>query len=340
MAESVGQIKMAEDFGASAAPGTGGYGEVQSRLLAIQALCNKGGEEDPQQALRYARADLAPFFSSTKYTKAQMAQAGKDLGAFLADIQQTLGPIYEHAQVALDQFPKVNEPHEPPSTPALLGHGGSYLGHGDAIDGYLGGLWGPHHGIELRAPARGRVELYTFPTPLDAFTTGADDPSYVQRHNDLFRGWSCMLPHDPQAADVGTLAQTMYVMVYWPDQPLVVDGVTLRWLGGGHCQGASVRPGIVEKGDLLCRTWNSGIDFEARGILARAAHVHAICGRTTTLSPNGDVSGWLALRAFGYDRAGMWEHGVPGPDQYMGGGYIAGRPKSDWAGRPIPPIPA
>lgn len=222
------------------------------------------------------------------------------------------------------------------------GFAGSYAGHDPAVDAYLGGPWGPHHGIILPAPAAGRVELYLFGTPLPALS---NDVEHARRYQELFTGWTCMISPSPDQR-VAASQQQMAVFVFWPDSPVVVDGQALQWIGGGHVDAASVRQGRVQPGDPMARTSNSGINFERAGYAeARAAHWHVICGRTRTLSPNGDTSGYYAIRALGFPAPTRGPR--PGPTDYerLGGNgkalYCAGRLRSDFdqAGQPIPPPP-
>jgi hypothetical protein len=233
------------------------------------------------------------------------------------------------------------EPPPPPPAP-VVGLAGSYAGHDPAIDAYLGGPWGPHHGIALQAPAPGRVELYQFGTPLPVLPA---DPVYARNHADLFRGWVC-IASPPYQTGVGAGQQQMAVFVWWPDTPYVVAGVPLLWIGGAHVDPTSVRQGHVNTGDTMALTSNSGINFERAGYAeARAAHWHAICGRSRQLSPNGDVSGALAIQALGFPAPVLGPK--PGPTQYEQRGadgkclYCAGRLRSDFlaAGKPIPPMP-
>jgi hypothetical protein len=130
----------------------------------------------------------------------------------------------------------------------------------------------------------------------------------------------------------------MYVMVYWPDAPLQApDGTLVQGLGGGHVR-EEVAVGRVDTGDTLAITSDSGIRFERQGIVARAAHCHLIGGRTRTLSPNGDIDAFLlapllhwALRNVGT---------VPGPTDYLSGGFVAGKARQLWTGRQLPAVPA
>lgn len=227
----------------------------------------------------------------------------------------------------------------------------SYAGHDPARDCYLGTSpdqkeWGRHDGLPLLAPAPGRVELYSFPTPLNLPQgwSVASRAEYQQNHDDLWGdGWVCMAP--PPTARVGSgsghliAAQVMYVPVYWPDSPIrLANGQLLRAAWFGHSrQDAAV--GRVDTGGRICTSWDSGVRFENNGIAARAAHVH-VCGTVTgTLSPNGDVDGLLVAQALGWQME--WRgNGGPGPDQYMSGQWIAGKPRNQWGGHAIPPVPS
>lgn len=247
----------------------------------------------------------------------------------------------EAADYALDVALAGQAPPTPTPSPTP-GFAGSYTGHDPAVDAYLGGLWGPHSGIALKAPAPGRVELYLFGTPLPALS---NDAEHARRYAELFTGWTCMASF----AGTPTLAagqQQMAVFVWWPDTPYAVAGLGLRWIGGAHVDASSVRQGRVNTGDTMALTSNSGINFERAGYAeARAAHWHAICGRTGTLSPNGDISGYYAIKALGFPDPARGPR--PGPNDYEQLGpsgrclYCAGRLRSDFdqAGQPIPPPP-
>ena len=236
---------------------------------------------------------------------------------------------------------------QPQPTEQVLAFAVSYSGHDPARDVYPGlspdqKEWGPHHGLDILAPAPGRVELYTFPTPLNfAQRAAARGSDYARHHDELFgAGWLCMAPVDAETVAAPLIGQqTMYVPVYWPD-------ATIRLANGQYCRAAwfghsrqDAAVGRVDTGDRICTSWNSGINFEANGITARAAHVH-VCGTATgTLSPNGDVDGLLVAQALGWQVE--WRGNVgPGPNDYMGGGWIAGKRRSAWTGRALPPQPS
>lgn len=322
-----GIIVLQDDFGVAATPP-----QTETDLAGITKRAN-----DIRASVRYVQ-ERRPTSSMTK-------------AAILERIRQVwdedLGPFDDQAREIAELANSPKAPPEPLPSPLVVGHAGSYGGHDPAVDAYLGGEWGPHHGIWCVAPVDGTVELYQFPTPLDVYE--ALDAAAQQAHRELFHGWVCCVPelggdlgHATAGADSWwvtsvTPAQTMYVPVFRPAAPLSVDGVRLAWLGTGHVDGAQVTTGRVAQGTRLWRTWDSGVRFEDRNIVARAAHGHFICGTSAQLSPNGDAPGWLAIQAFGFPSPRR--HGVPGPQDYMGGGYIAGRPRADWAGREIPPIP-
>jgi hypothetical protein len=243
----------------------------------------------------------------------------------------TLGPTRDY----MAQIRALLPPDAPPAPVQVVGHAGSYSGHDPAVDLYPNGEWGPHDRIPLVVPKAGRIERYTFGTPLPALA--ATDPEYAERHRQLFEGWICIAREAHGERFAGTLQQ-MDVLVYWPDGGLDIDGVHLAAVGVGHVLGSSIPVGRVTAGTTAALTYDSGIRFERQGIAARAAHGHFIAFRSGVLSPNGDAPGWLAIKAFGFPAPRR--HGVPGPTDYLGGGFVAGRPKSDWAGRAIPPIPA
>lgn len=249
--------------------------------------------------------------------------------------------------VELAADPQPQPPPDPTPEPTVYqGFAVSYSGHDPARDCYLGltpeqGEWGPHHGLDILAPAPGRVELYTFPTPLTLAEMGVMfDPEYARHHDELFgAGWLCMAPGDIHRLGGAVGQQTMYVPVYWPETPLRLrNGQLLRAAWFGHSR-QDVAVGHVDTGGRICTSWDSGVRFEANGITARAAHVH-VCGTTTgTLSMNGDVDGLLVAQAFGWHVE--WRGNVgPGPTDYLGGGWVAGKRRSAWGGHAIPPVPA
>lgn len=218
----------------------------------------------------------------------------------------------------------------------LLGAGGTYPGHGLARDCYLGSTddevqWGPHHNWELRAPAAGTVTLYRFTTPLKTLNATSDE--YQKAYRALFRKWVCISPWP-----AGGRPQIMNVVVFVPDAPLPSPGgPPLRALWFGHVRD-DVRTGRVARGDLFALSGASGIQFEKVGIAkARAAHVHTCASATGALSPNGDVDGFVAAKAMGWDVVNVGT--VPGPNEYLSGYFCAGRLLRDfqWAHKPIPP---
>jgi hypothetical protein len=252
----------------------------------------------------------------------------------------------EAADFALDatlagQAPPTPEP-APPQIAAVIG---TYSGHGLAKDSYAGLTpeqvsWGPHHGLPIIAPADGRVEVYTFGTPLSLVPL---NPQYAAQHQALFDGWTCKAPEQRIAwpgDNVATLfgAQTMYVAVFWPAAPLTIEGQRVGHLHYGHVRG-DVRTGAIARGEQFATSWDSGIRFEPGVPHARAAHTHCCAGAGTTLSPNGDLPGRLAAVAQGWTVTDIGT--IPGPQDYQGGRYTAGRLTSDFtsAGRPIPPMP-
>jgi hypothetical protein len=266
-------------------------------------------------------------------------------------VQSELGSIWDYQQQidglvgALPLAPPGPTP-EPLPPGRYLGFGVTYPAHGEALDAYLGRTdeereWGPHHGLELFAPAAGRVEAYQFPTPLQA--RRAADPAYARRYDELFgAGWVCVAP--PAAVRSGRDglligSQVMYVAVLWLDVPLLLrNGRSLRALWLSHVRG-DIATGRVAAGARICTSWDSGIRFENNGIAARGAHVH-VCGTATgTLSMNGDVPGLYVAEALGWQVEYRGADG-PGPDQYMTGRWVGGKPQAAWRGRALPPIPA
>lgn len=264
---------------------------------------------------------------------------------------QLIGPIVDEANIGeniahtlLDQ----PEPAPPPANTHLGGYGGTYAGHGFARDCYLGrnadeALWGPHHGLELLAPCPGRVEAYSFQTPLNT-PRDALNAEYYRRRDDLLRDWVCIAPQaalDATASEDEIKAfisvQNMFIAVFWPDTPLQArNGQMVHAIWGGHCK-SDIPVGRVETGQRFLTIWDSGVRFENNGIVARAAHVH-LCGSATgTLSPNGDIDGFLIAELLGLYVQDVGT--VPGPNDYMTGGFIARLPRSQWTGHTIPPIP-
>lgn len=219
----------------------------------------------------------------------------------------------------------------------------TYAGHDPARDCYLGTSpdqkeWGRHDGLPILAPAPGRVELYQFATPLSAPSHA--DPEYARHHAELFgAGWVCIAPPPVRLGGPLVGSQTMFVAVYWPDAPLPLsNGQMLKAAWFGHCKG-DIPAGRVDTGGRICTSYDSGIRFETNGITARAAHVHTCGSATGTLSMNGDVDGLLVAQALGW-QVEYRGAGGPGPNDYMTGGFIAGKPRAQWAGHPIPPVPS
>jgi hypothetical protein len=267
------------------------------------------------------------------------------------------GPIDDEANLGLAISHLLLDTPEPPSPPEppppvnthLVAFAGTYPNHGWARDCYIGQddnqkLWGPHHGIELLAPCPGRVEAYSFQTPLNLPAEGFG-AEYARRRDDLFENWVCIapLPYTGDAVSEEEIArffelQNMFVSVFWPDTPLVArDGRLVHALWGGHCK-SDIPVGRVDTGQRFLTSWDTGIRFERNGVTARAAHVH-LCGSTTgALSPNGDIDGFLIAELLGLDVQDIGT--VPGPDDYMTGQFIAGRHLTDWKGHEIPAIPA
>lgn len=239
-------------------------------------------------------------------------------------------------------------PGEGPAAP-ILAVIGTYSGHGQAADSYAGRTpeetaWGPHHGIPLVAPADGRIEVFSFGTPLSVL---AADPDYADRYHALFGGWTCMAP--PPVLPERTFTpgeplpmieplQTMFVAVFWPSASLTIEGQRVGHLHYGHVR-ADIKAGAVRQGEPFATAWDSGIRWEPR-LNTRAAHTHCVAGSGTALSPNGDLPGRLAAVAQGWD---VTDGGtLPGPQDYETGRYCAGRLLSDFtrAGKSLPPMPS
>jgi len=288
-------------------------------------------------------------------------QAGREMDAAMAlldaaryDLRDTdpdaawtyVGEASRIMGVARDRLPKVPPAPDPPSpgpepppVPVLSGVYGTYSGHGLAQDLYGGTTdeqvqWGPHHGLPLVAPVDGRVELYQIGTPLSAQTgLAAFDPVYRVNWHALSDEWVCRVP--PHLG-----AQVMYVAVFWPTGPLWLNGTRCGHLHYGHVR-SNVTTGSVAAGQPFATTWDSGIRFENAGITnARAAHTHCCAGAGTTLSPNGDLDGRLAVLAQGWSVTDL--RSIPGPSDYQSGAYCAGRRLTDFTsgGHPIPPLPS
>lgn len=320
-----GLVRMAPDFGTSDGGGT----------MTLEELCAQGiGLIEEAQRERVALLDGTGNWEA-------------DRDAYRALVVQTfdhrIGPI-RNVLEAIQALPKaepgpVTPPAPAPTFPAN-GFARTYSTHGQAWDFYPNGPNGPHHDWWAVAPAPGRVELYTFPTPLDVLQTmSVEDTAQVRA---LFDGWVCGIPPDPAmpvALGITPLVdplQTMAVPVYWPDQPIVVQGQRLVWIGQGHSRGDTVRQGRVATGDRMWQFSDSGVHFEARGIPGRCAHGHMICGVSTTLSPNGDIPGGYAILALGMPLPQLTS-GAYGPDDYLAGRVQAGQVPSYWQAHPLPP---
>lgn len=255
-----------------------------------------------------------------------VTQAGADW------FDHEMGPGRDLLAQIIDLAGKVDG-GEPPAPQVGCVHG-TYSGHGQARDAYAGLTeeqvqWGPHHNIPLRAPVNGRVERYAIGTPLvDARMQFAHSPLYVENLFALSEGVVCAIPE-----------QVMYVAVFWPNAPLVIDGQRIGHLHYGHVH-ENIRVGTVAQGDEFAWAWDTGIRFEPGVPKARATHTHCCAGAGTTLSPNGDLPGVLAVKAQGWAATDIGT--VPGPTDYMGGRYTAGRLTTDFtkAGKPIPPMPS
>ena len=178
--------------------------------------------------------------------------------------------------------------------------------------------------------------MYTFGTPLNM--AQAMDERYQAQHRALFEGWGCRVPLTRVASDFYS-GQTMYVAVFWPSAPLTIEGQHVGHLHYGHVR-SDVRSGPVRTGEQFATSWDSGIHFEPGVPNARAAHTHCCAGAGTTLSPNGDLPGRLAAVAQGWAVVDVGT--VPGPSDYQGGAYCAGRRLADFTsgGHPLPPMPS
>jgi hypothetical protein len=272
--------------------------------------------------------------------------SAKVKAARLLDADWPAGSL-EDADAALDAalagVPPIPVP-VPPTTP-YQGFAVSYAQHDPARDVYLGLTpdqkeWGPHDGLPILAPAPGAVQLYQFPTPLSHPVMA--DPEYARRHDELFgKGMVCMAPPVPPLNARGQLvgSQVMYFALFLPTTPIrLSNGQQCKAMWFGHVR-SDIAVGRVNAGDRICTSYDSGIRFENNGIQARAAHVHCCGSATGTLSMNGDVDGLLVAQALGWQVE--WRGtGGPGPNDYMGGGWIAGKRQSQWGGHPIPPVPS
>ncbi len=275
----------------------------------------------------------------------------QDAGWSDAETQSALGSIKDYMnQIGalvheLGADPTPAPPPDPTPVSHYQGFAISYSGHDPARDVYLGTgpdqkEWGRHDGLPILAPAPGRVERYQFGTPLNA--PRMVDPEYAQHHQELFgAGWVCMAPASALTLTGDPLygSQTMQVAVFWPDTPIrLSNGQQAHAFWFGHCK-PDVPVGRVDVGGRICTSWDSGVRFENNGIQARAAHVHCCGSATGTLSMNGDVDGLLVAQALGWQVE--WRGaGGPGPNDYMSGQWIAGKPRSQWGGHPIPPVPS
>lgn len=305
-----GLVRMAPDFGAGDGGGT----------VTIDELCDQG----------ISLIEQAQDNRVTMLDGVGNWEADRDsYRALTVDtFDHRIGPI-RNVLEAIKALPKTGEPTpEPMRIGAVIG---TYSGHGLAKDAYAGLTteqvhWGPHHGLPIVAPADGRVELYQIGTPLGMVT--AQGQEYTANHMALFAEWVCLA--DP--------LQTMAVAVWWPAAPFTVEGQRIGHLHYGHVRG-DVRTGAIAKGEQFAQSWDSGIRFEPGVPKARAAHTHCCAGAGTTLSPNGDLPGRLAAVAQGWTVTDIGT--VPGPTDYQGGRYTAGRLTSDFtqAGKPIPPMP-
>ncbi len=266
----------------------------------------------------------------------------QDAGWSDAETQSALGSIKDYMnQIGalvheLDADPTPAPPPDPTPPAAITGVAVTYAGHNPARDCYLGYTaeqvaWGVHWGIPFIAPADGVVSIYTFPTPISAMM--AADPVYAANHAALFGGdFICGM----MAEQLLTTGQTMYFVLFVPHAPLA--GLKAMWFG--HARG-NAKTGAVKQGEWFGESADSGIRFETAGVpTARASHVHLCASATGALTMNGDVDGLRAAAAMGWQVEFIGSNG-PGPSQYQGGAYTAGRLHADFtkAGKPIPPMP-
>lgn len=305
-----GLIRLQSDFGGGAAP------VPPAPPLPPDDLAQARAELDQVIALqddaRYVNRDADPGFAWTE-----------------------IGEASRIAAIVRDRLaPKVPSPLPPlPPSTGLQGVYGTYSGHGLAVDLYGGRTeeqtaWGPHHGLPLVAPVDGRVELYQFGTPL-AVGGGDWGRAYRANWHALADGWVCRA--DP--------LQVMFVAVFWPSAPLVIEGRRVGHLHYGHVN-PIVATGAIKQGQQFTTVWDSGIRFEPGVPHARAAHTHCCAGGGAQLSPNGDLPGRLAVVAQGWAVRDI--ETVPGPSDYQSGQFCAGRRLSDFTqgGHPIPPMPS
>lgn len=145
----VGRVRMKDDFGGGGeVPGPDpALEEVRNRLDAIQAECDR---DDLRHTV------ITP--PTTRMTKAELTKLCKDNIAFAADIQSGLGTIYEHAQVALGNLPKV-DPGPPPGPDPdaedwslLLSEAAGLVGKEKWLPGSKGSDLFVKRGTPVRAP--------------------------------------------------------------------------------------------------------------------------------------------------------------------------------------------
>jgi hypothetical protein len=254
----------------------------------------------------------------------------------------------EAADFALDatlagQAPPTPEP-APPQIAAVIG---TYSGHGLAKDAYAGLTpeqvsWGPHHGLPIVAPADGRVELYTFGTPLSlVHSTGrvCGPASGALRRLDV------------QAPTVVRAARRLAGRqrrrssaprrCTWPcsgrRRRFTIEGQRVGHLHYGHVRG-DVRTGAIARGEQFATSWDRASVSSRRAARARRAYP-LLRGGGDYAQPQWRPAGTARRRRAGLDRH-RHRHDA-GPQDYQGGRYTAGRLTSDFtsAGRPIPPMP-
>ena len=266
--------------------------------------------------------------------------SAKVKAARLLDADWPAGSL-EDADDALDEALAGQPIPVPPPAAAITGVAVTYTGHDPARDCYLGYTaeqvaWGQHWGIPFIAPAEGMVSVYTFPTPISLPThwTAAVRAEYIANHDAIFGGpFICGMDR----AQLIATGQTMYFVLYQPAVPLA--GLKALWFG--HARG-NAKVGPVATGEWFGESWDSGIHFESAGVPnARAAHVHCCASATGALTMNGDVDGLRAAAAMGWSVEFIGSNG-PGPNDYLGGAYCAGRHLADFTngGHPIPPMPS
>lgn len=206
-------------------------------------------------------------------------------------------------------------PHPPsPPTPQAQGFGGTYgPEHGYAFDWYPNGELGPHYGYLVDCPANGTVEKYSIMVgknkELEVTLVQGNKLKLLQELPYF------LTPYEGRIDQIG--ASPMYICVFTPDQPVMVDGYRVVRFWFGHVQDGFAT-GKRKQGDLMFRCGNSGIAM----LPGEASHIHCCASATGSLTPNGDVPGSVAVRWLGFNPRVIW---VPGPAHYASGGYFRGK---------------